>query len=244
MNDDISPEFLKKVFSLGWTQAVIAQNYYTDEPFDAGYEEIQEDFKKLRDIPVKFIRHTNYDCINSHYYETNGFNQGYSYDGYMKQIMQLLRISPADFNTFQKNEGLVAKGHFPTTKKKSFVALPEFWEEIINRSSEGHLCIIGTIKASELITFSEKPVRFKIPKGNCVGFFSSSCGGGSTIECPLLADYTIDTTRDEGSYDYWKLSLELPNDNFGYTCEQVYSPTRSWWRNNITIEKVIYDNKK
>lgn len=188
-------------------------------------------------INIHFQWVSNYDYINSHWFETQCGN-GYTYGKtYMSQILKLLRISPAAFLDIQQKAGHNPKGSFPIWKKPALVDPQIFWDmECVERGVPASLfTIIGTLNLRD-ITQGKPPTKFVIPKGNTVGFYSSSEGGISQFETPLLEDFEIDIATRSEHGDGWILTFESKESVY-YTMDNIAGLCQSFWKNKV---KVIY----
>ena len=191
-------------------------------------------------INIHFQWVSNYDCINSHWFETqrNGSN-GYSFgETYMSQVLELLRISPATFVEMERAAGFNPTGRFDTRKETPLVDPQTFWDmECVERSAPASLfAIIGTLDLRD-ITQGKPPTKFVIPKGNTVGFYSSTEGGISQFDTPLLADFEIDITERSEHGDGWILTFESKESVY-YTMDNIAGLCQSFWKNKV---KVIYE---
>lgn len=192
-------------------------------------------------VNIHFQWVSNYDCINSHWFETQS-GHGYPYGAtYMSQVLKLLRISPDTFLGIQRKAGHAPGGSFPIWKKPALVDPQTFWDmECLERSAPASLfAIVGTLDLRD-ITLGKPPTKFVIPKGNPVGFYSSSEGGISQFETPLLEDFEINISKRSEHGDGWILTTDIKESVY-YTMDNIAGLCQSFWKNKV---KVIYDNKK
>lgn len=78
-----------------------------------------------------------------------------------------------------------------------------------------------------------------VPKGNPVGYYSSSEGGGSPFDMTLLIDTTIDLTESgKTKYDTWDLELDSSGS---YSIENVYGADSEFFKKQIKV--LSYDTK-
>lgn len=189
-------------------------------------------------VNIHFQWVSNYDCINSHWFETQS-GHGYPYGAtYMSQVLKLLRISPATFLGIQQKAGFNPTSNFPIWKKPALVDPQTFWDmECVERSAPASLfAIVGTLDLRD-ITLGKPPTKFVIPKGNPVGFYSSSEGGISQFETPLLEDFEIDISKRSEHGDGWILTADIKESVY-YTMDNIAGLCQSFWKNKV---KVIYD---
>lgn len=203
----------------------------------AVYWDIPQLIRNTGKINIHFQWASNYDCINSHWFEGNdGF--GYTYgENYMSQVLKLLRISPHTFRDIQRAANLKVLGHYPVWKSKPFVDPKCFYDlEEIERSAPASLfAIIGTLNLADIET-GKPPTKFKIPEGNCVGFYSSGQPGGgiSQFATPLLDDYTIDISKKSEHGDGWFLTADLKESVY-YTIDNIAGVTSEFWGKPVRI---------
>jgi len=185
-------------------------------------------------VSVRVVMKSNYDCINSHYFETSGGSGGYSYkESYFGAMVDILNLNPAKVKQLLLEKNLKAIGSFPNLKYrdgKEYVSYAEFWQELENNScGAGELVFVGKVGLEDFV--DGIPTTLVIPKGNNCGIFSSYQGGGSVIEMELLRDFKVklDKTR-KTIYD----KFELVHDTGKYSIDNVYGVTTKFWGNEIS----------
>lgn len=203
---------------------------------------IDLDFKTLikrASANVRIEMTSNYDCINSHWFETSG-GGGYEYrESYFGAMVDALKLNPAKVKQVLKKHGVNTFGAFPNKKYrdgKELISYEDFFTELENSCCGGNLLtFVGTIDLEEFLNLEDgKITKIIIPKGNCVGLFSSFQGGGSTIEAELLHDFTVDLTKIfKTSYDGFRLVTD--HKEHGYTIQESHGVTQSFWGSNITL---------
>lgn len=203
--------------------------------------DIPQLIRNTPDVYIHFQWVSNYDCVNSHYFECqSGF--GYTYgENYMSQVLKLLRISPHTYRDIMRKDGLKTLGHYPAWKAKPLVDPKFFYDnEELERSAPASLfTIIGKLDLSA-IEMGFPPTKFVIPKGNCVGFYSSDCGGISQLATPLLEDYVIDITKKSEHGDGWILTLDIKG-SVHYTIDNIAGVTSEFWGKPV---KIITEKRK
>lgn len=194
---------------------------------------------------VRLTLYSNYDCINSHYFETSG-NGGYEYkESYFGAVVDALNINPTKMKKMLNDHGINTFGTWPNKSArdgKEYVGLDAFWQEEVNRSCGA--CLLVAVAKISLLDFIDMPTdengktiikTITIPKGNYVGFYSSMQGGGSTIEMPLLRDLTVDLTKHGATkYDCW--GIETDSKENGYTIDDAYGVTDKFWGKEAIIK--------
>jgi hypothetical protein len=182
-------------------------------------------------VPVRITWYSNYDCINSHWYESQG---GYSYvESYFGAMVDRLNLNPKKVKQLLIEKGIKVVGKWPNKANregKELVDYDDFYTELENHScGAGLLVIVGTIDLDDFIKGT--PQVISIPKGNGIGIFSSSQGGGSPIDAELKHDLKIDLTKGT-KYDHWGLVVD---SNDGYSIDEVYGVTSSFWGDEIKV---------
>lgn len=158
-------------------------NEYEDEIRDEIYSRNDSDvmaelIRHTDDIPIRVEMLSNYDCINSNWFESQG---GYRYEeSYFGDMVDSLNLNPSEVKKLLTGHGYKVYGRFPSRKNrngKEQVSYEQFYEELINSCCGANLLTyIGKVSLKELYDtgFSLKEVI--IPKGNCCGLFSSIYG--------------------------------------------------------------------
>lgn len=196
---------------------------------------IEDMLKNTRDIPVRVEMYSNYDCINSHYFEGKG---GFSYeDSYFGDMIDVLRLNPNKVKQMLVAHGDKVIGRFPDRKSrdcKEFVSYAQFFEEHINSSCGANLLtFMATLNPTELYESGFKLSKLTIPKGNKCGLFSSPQSGGSLLEMELLHDMTFDLEKRE--YPRYGFEIETDGDVGGYSIKQVYGVCDSVYGKSMSI---------
>lgn len=190
-------------------------------------------------VNVRVQWYSNYDCINSHWLESQGEymykNPEGEYQEYFGQVVDLLNLNPHKVKEHFTAQGIEMRGEWPDLKERNefeLVSYEDFWVEEENRSCGACLfSFIGQVDLNELI--EGKPTKVVIPKGNTCGFFSSMQGGGSMIDMELREDVAIDlTTHGDSEYDHWALLLDGSD---GYAVSEVYGCTDGFFGNELTL---------
>lgn len=129
---------------------------------------LTELIKHTDDIPVRVEMLSDYDCINSNWFESQG---GYHYEeSYFGDMVDALKLNPARVKKMLVEKGYTAHGRFPDRKSrygKEQVSYEHFYQELINSCCGANLLTyIGKVSLKDLydIGFSFKEVI--IPKGN------------------------------------------------------------------------------
>lgn len=236
---EIIEELKSKCIEQGYTDEVVEE--FFAENHDAIREEIQsrDDSNILQtllrnsdDMPIRVEMHSNYDCINSHYFESR-----YSYqESYFGAMVDALNLNPNKVAEVFADEGIEIDGEFPNIDErngKELVSYEHFAIEISNSVSPANLLVfIGAISLQELYDAQFDIKQVTLPKGNVCGIFSSNCGGGSLMEMELLHDVTLELNAKP--YDYYSLCLDA-DDNRGYALKEVYGVVDSFFGKPIQI---------
>jgi len=187
-------------------------------------------------VEVRIPLYSNYDCINSHYFEG-----GYSYkESYFGDMVDVLNLNPAKVKKLLVENDVEVYGSFPNYKHregKELVSYADFWQELENSSCGANLLVFtGLLNLQDLLDKDFKVVELTIPKGNNCGLFSSTYGGGSVLEMELQRDFKIklDVPRKKGLTKYDTFDLLIDDAN-GYSIDSVYGMCRSFWKNEIKL---------
>ena len=186
-----------------------------------------------RDIAIRVELHSNYDCINSHYFEGT-----YHYkDSYFGAMVDALNLNPRKVQEYFRDIAkITTAGYFPNIKKRNgneWVTYEQFATEIINSSTPANLLtFVATIKLQDLLYANFNLKEITIPKGNYCGIFSSNCGSGSLLEMELQKDITL--KLNDKPYDYFNLCIDS-DKSYGYSIDEVYGVIRELYGKSITI---------
>jgi hypothetical protein len=196
---------------------------------------VKELVRHTDDIPIRVEMLSNYDCINSNRFESQG---GYRYEeSYFGDMVDSLNLNPARVKKILTEHGYRAYGRFPNRKNrngKEQVSYEQFYEELINSCCGANLLTyIGRVSLKELYEadFSLKEVI--IPKGNCCGLFSSTYGGGSLLEMELKRDVKLKLeVKDYHGFRFW-----LDDERSKYDCSvrHVYGVDDSFFGDAVRI---------
>ena len=230
----------------------IVFNDFDEEDVDAFFDEHEDEIrdeiysrndsdvlaeliKHTDDIPVRVEMLSNYDCINSNWFESQG---GYRYEeSYFGDMVDTLNLNPAKVKKLLLEHGYEAHGRFPNRKSrdgKEQVSYEQFYEELINSCCGANLLVyIGKVDLKELYNagFSLKEVI--IPKGNCCGLFSSTYGGGSLLEMELKQDVKL-KLEGKGCYGF-RFRLDNERSKYDYSVQHVYGVDDSFFGNAVRI---------
>ena len=196
---------------------------------------VKELVRHTDDIPIRVEMLSNYDCINSNWFESQG---GYRYEeSYFGDMVDSLNLNPARVKKILTEHGYRAYGRFPNRKNrngKEQVSYEQFYEELINSCCGANLLTyIGRVSLKELYEadFSLKEVI--IPKGNCCGLFRSTYGGGSLLEMELKRDVKLKLEVK----DYHGFRFRLDDERSKYDCSvrHVYGVDDSFFGDAVRI---------
>lgn len=94
---------------------------------------LTELIKHTDDIPVRVEMLSDYDCINSNWFESQG---GYRYEeSYFGDMVDVLNLNPARVKKMLVEKGYTAHGRFPDRKSrygKEQVPYGHFYQELVN----------------------------------------------------------------------------------------------------------------
>ena len=213
---------------------------YDDEIRDEIYSRNDSDVVKdlirnTDDIPIQVEMLSNYDCINSNWFESQG---GYSYEeSYFGDMVDSLNLNPAKVKKLLTGHGCKVYGRFPNRKGrngKEQVSYEQFYTELINSCCGANLLTyIGKVSLKDLYDagFSLKEVI--IPKGNCCGLFSSTYGGGSLLEMELKQDVKL--KLEVKSCNGFRFRLDDERSKYDCSIQHVYGVDDSFFNNAVSI---------
>ncbi len=130
---------------------------YKDEIRDEIYERddstpVSDILSNTGDVPVMVEMFSNYDCINSHWLESELYTYEESYFG---QVVDILNLNPQTVKKELVRRGYNCGGKWPNLKKRhgnELVSLAHFMEEDENRSCGACLLVfVGTIDLSKMV---------------------------------------------------------------------------------------------
>ena len=207
-----------------------------DEIYSRNDSDVVKDLIRYTDdIPIRVEMLSDYDCINSNWFESQG---GYSYEAsYFGDMVDSLNLNPAQVKKLLTSHGYKVYGRFPNRKSrngKEQVSYEQFYEELINSCCGANLLTyIGKVSLKELYDadFSLKEVI--IPKGNCCGLFSSTYGGGSLLEMELKQDVKL--KLEVKGCNGFRFRLDDERSKYDYSIQYVYGVDDSFFNNPVSI---------
>lgn len=192
--------------------------------------------RNIGKIPIRLELLSNYDCINSHWLESDC---GYSYvNSYFGDVVDALKLNPktvkALFNVFNiPSQGAYPNRHSRNGKEMAYYK--SFYDEIINSTCGANLfVIVAMVDMKDLVSCGFNLSKIIVPKGNKCGLFSSMQGGGSLMEMELRNDMEIDLTRKK--YPYFRLVLDDPTVCCAYSIQETYGIDKKMFGEKIIIE--------
>lgn len=217
-------------------EAMLADVVLDDEIRNLCYENDNSDplkglLNNTSDITVRLEMTSNYDCINSHWFE-----RGYSYvESYFGDMVDALNLNPALVKKVMVEHGIDVSGRFPNKSNrngKEYISYESFIQELLNSCSGANLLtFVGTMNAMDFYEYNARKITF--PKGNNCGLFSSWNGGGSMIEMELLRNFTVDISQSSKNGRGFRLKVDKADN---YSMDSVYGPTRKFWGGQIKLD--------
>lgn len=189
------------------------------------------------DVPVRIEMLSNYDCINSHWLESQSPAE---MDSYFGDVVRMLDLNPAEVKKFLVSKDYECAGRWPNKKNANpLVKLEDFWTEIVNRCCGANLLtFIGSIGQYELLQAGTKNVKLTIPKGNRLGFFSSMQGGGSVFDCELQRPFEVVIGKKYDKSGYLSFRLEVDTRKNSYSMGETYGVSSDFFDGDIEIERI------
>lgn len=189
---------------------------------------IEDLIKNTGQINVRVEMLSNYDCINSHYFEG-----GYEYqESYFGDMIDALNLNPQKVKRMLVDKGVEVYGAWrnkPHRNDKEYVSYEDFWQEMENSCCGANLLtFMATIDLQDYLNNKDSINKVTVPKGNYCGIYSSMQGGGSVIEMELKRDFTVELKTK----DYFGYRMVL-DESSGYSIHEVYGMSQSAWKNNI-----------
>lgn len=196
---------------------------------------IKDILKNTSSVPVLISLYSNYDCINSHWFESQS---PFEYqESYLGAIIDAMNINPQKIKQFFVGKGYECSGKWPNKKNrdgKEFISLEHFQTEFINSCCGGNLFVIlGRLDLEDFMK-NDGFTKVIIPKENQFGFYSTGEGGGSCFEGVLLKPMEIDLEKTGATkYDCWSISVDSGN----YSMKRCYGASNDFFGGNIELKK-------
>ena len=242
--DEYVSQLKEKCIEHGYSDEEVTQFFdehsdtIRDEIFarDNSDNTIRQLLRNTSKVPVRVVMHSNYDCINSHYFEGT-----YCYhESYFGAMVDALNLNPSKVAEVFEGANISCEGEFPDIEErngKELVSYEHFAIEISNSvSPANNLTFVATVDIEQLYDTNFEVPEITIPKGNMCGLFSSVCGGGSVLEMELLQDFTL--KLDEKPYDYYTLEIDCNTDS-GYSIKGTYGLLDSYFGKPIIVTKQV-----
>ena len=196
---------------------------------------VEELLRNTNDMPIRIEMHSNYDCINSHYFE-----EQYSYSNtYFGDMVDRLNLNPHEVKRVFTEHGIKCEGNFPNLSDRNgneAVNYLQFAQEISNSVSPANLLtFMANINVIELYKTEFSIGQITLPKGNCCGLYSPTHGGGSIMEMELQRNITI-SLKGITNFDYCALQIDADTDN-SYSLKNVYGVIDSFFGKTAILHK-------
>ena len=213
---------------------------HRDDIMDAIYERddsdaVSELVRHTQDVPVRVELLSDYDCINSHWLESQG---GYVYpDSYFGDMVDALNLNPAKVKRFLAEKGITVYGrcHYRRSRDgRELVSYEDFHRELVNSCCGANLLTYtGKVNLMELYESGFSVAKVTIPKDNYCGIFSSMYGGGSAIGMRLRRDVTLEL--ETGGYRGYRLVLDASGSGHDYSIGHVYGVDDSFFDGTVKL---------
>ena len=155
---------------------------------------LTELIKHTDDIPVRVEMLSDYDCINSNWFESQG---GYRYEkSYFGDMVDALKLNPARVKRMHVEKRYTAHGR-PQNRKslygKEQVSYEHFYQELFYSCCGANLLTyIGKVSLKDLYDIGFSFMEVIIPIVNYSVIFSSIYGGGSLFGMELQQDVKLE----------------------------------------------------
>lgn len=194
---------------------------------------VKELLENTSDIPARIELHSNFDCINSHWLESQG---GYQYtESYFGDMVDALNLNPHRLKRYLTENGEKTAGHYPDKTARNgreTVTYESFCQELINSCCGANLLTFyGTVKAMDLWETGFSFSKIVIHKGNRCGLFSSIQGGGSLLDMELQHD--VEIRFDDKARHSFRMVIDCKSN--GYSIGEVYGVDDSFFGNSMEI---------
>ena len=196
---------------------------------------IKDLIRHTDNIPIRVEMLSNYDCINSNWFESQG---GYRYEeSYFGDMVDCLNLNPARVKRLLTEHGYKTYGRFPNRRSrngKEQVSYEQFYEELMNSCCGANLLVyIGRVNLKELYNIEFSLSEVIIPKGNCCGLFSSTFGGGSLLEMELKQD--VHLKLEIKGCNGFRFRLDDERSKYECSVQHVYGVNDSFFGDAVRI---------
>jgi hypothetical protein len=220
----------------------LSYNYEEDNDFtreeneDKLWEEIEGEIKKyikdINEIPIRVSIHSNWDMINSHWFENQ---KGYSYKhNYLKTMIDVLNLNPFKVGELLKEKEYNVIDNFTNIQEregKEKVDYEDFITELENNCCGGNLTFLCYVTLEDLMKKEFKLNKITIPAGCICGIFNSFDGSGSLMESETTKDIVIENNEDI------TFQLNIDNEKDSDSFSNVYGIIESYYfKNYLKLE--------
>ena len=231
------------------------EEYIEDLILEKDYSNVLEDLlKNTGDLPIRIQLQSNYDCLNSPYYE------GYQYEtegSYFADVIEALGLNHQKVKREMKEYDLSLVGEQNHKKNKGIADEKEIVEEVVNMTCGACLLtIIARLNSKDLLKFmnTENIKSITIPKGNEIGFYSSWQGGGSLFDATLKTNLELFPKNEKKTEFMTKIAIDKDDKYFyfslqideadKYSVKDTYGVTNEFFGNSIEINIEQQGEKK
>jgi len=190
------------------------------------------------EICIYIALQSNYDCINSHWFESQ---DTYRYqESYFGAMLDALSLNPFRVKQELTAHEVKSSGKFPNYRShhgKELVTYEDFFTELENSSCGANLLVfMGRTSLFEAVHRKDK--RILIPAGNPCGLYSHLYGGGSIQIGKLTRDVCFDL-KWRGKSNNDRYTLEWDNQEDDYSIQNVYGVYPSVFGKHVRFEEVV-----
>jgi hypothetical protein len=208
---------------------------------DETYSSLPDLLRNTGKIPVRIELLSNYDCINSHWLESD---DGYGYESsYFGDMVDALNLNPYKVRKVLLEHGEKVTSYFPdkcSRNGKEQVSYESFYEELENACCGANLLTYtARIDIEELVDSAFHFTEIIIPKGNKCGLYSSMQGSGSLMDMELREDVRLPAKA--AGYPRFRLELEQSGNGYNYSIRQTYGVDDSFYGKPLQI---LFQNLK
>ena len=224
-----------------WESEDIENDFWDKHEDDVRFEIEERDkstpekdlFRHSDNLRVRIPVYSNYDCINSCYFEG-----AIEYDGYMGAIIDLLQINPLEVKRACLHYDLHFTGKFPnkSSRKNPVVTAMDLIKSYRETGCGANLfTFFGEVDVYEHIGYGT-PTGVTIPKGANCGFFSSTYGGCGDLEITTQREFIFNNLQYGPTK--WDSVDIIPDegDEYGYSVSEVFGESMGYFNTQLTFK--------
>jgi hypothetical protein len=195
-----------------------------DKLWEGVEEEVKEYIKGTNEIPIRISIHSNWDIINSHWFE----NQcGYSYkDNYLQTMIDVLNLNPYKVGELLKQREYNVIDDFTNLKEREGeekISYEDFITELENNCCGGNITFLCYVSLEDLIRKDFKLNKITIPAECICGIFNSFAGGGSVMKIETKKEIVIENNEEIN----FQINIDKKKDSYSFS--NIYGIIESYY---------------